>query len=245
MQCCYIGKGKVYLRRKGVAEAMRFLGNVTNLTLDISETVKETKDFTQSGGGTDCQVRRIDKVEANMSIQCFSEKNWALAVLGTASAVAAGSIVDEVVTAYLDGFIKLLHTGPYTNVVVTNSAGSTTYVANTDYIVTNGGITIPATGSAITAAQSLKVDYDYPAQAKVEAMTGTAPVMEFIFDGVNEAESDKTVRVQVHKIKFGPVAQLPLITDEFGNLTLKGEVLKDTTITTSGLSQYFVVRAQD
>lgn len=54
-------------------------------------------------------------------------------------------------------------------VVLTNSAGSTTYVENTDYFVDygNGRIYVP-TGAAITAGQSLLIDYVYEAIRKGE-----------------------------------------------------------------------------
>jgi hypothetical protein len=54
-------------------------------------------------------------------------------------------------------------------VVLTNSAGSTTYVENTDYFVDygNGRIFVP-TGGAITAGQSLLIDYVYEAIRKGE-----------------------------------------------------------------------------
>jgi len=52
---------------------------------------------------------------------------------------------------------------------LTNNAGSTTYVENTDYFVDygNGRIYVP-TGSAITAGQSLLIDYVYEAMRKGE-----------------------------------------------------------------------------
>lgn len=55
-------------------------------------------------------------------------------------------------------------------VVVTNSAASTTYTENTDYTVdyANGLVWFPASGGAITASQSLKIDYQYKAIRKGE-----------------------------------------------------------------------------
>ena len=56
---------------------------------------------------------------------------------------------------------------------------------------------------------------------------------------INEAQSGDPVVVTVHRAKFGPAADLAMIGDEFAELTLTGDALKDTTITTAGLSQYF------
>jgi hypothetical protein len=244
MQCCFIGKGIVYARKKGVAEALRSLGNVTSLVLDVTEDVKETKDFTKSGGGTDCQVRRVQKIEATIVMNCFNADNWALATLGTKTNVVGNSVTNEVVTAYKDGFVPLDKVGPYSGLVVTNTAGSTTYVLDTDYTVQKGGIFILAAG-AITDGQVLHVDYTWLAQQRIEGNTQATPLMEFVFDGLNEAENDKPVRLTAYKVKFGPAAQLSFISDEFGNLTIKGELLKDTAITGGGLSQYYKVQIAD
>jgi hypothetical protein len=53
--------------------------------------------------------------------------------------------------------------------VLTNAAGSTTYVENTDYFVDygNGRVYVPS-GAAITAGQSLLIDYQYEAIRKGE-----------------------------------------------------------------------------
>ncbi len=56
----YIGVGKVYLREYGSAEAMRAVGNVTDLNFNVTEDSKELKDFTNTGGGTHNEARRVE-----------------------------------------------------------------------------------------------------------------------------------------------------------------------------------------
>lgn len=236
----YIGSGKVYVREYGAAAGRKEIGNVSRLVLSVTEEQKKLLDHTQPGGGTYNEVRRITAVEASFVMHDLSPANFALAMFGTANAVSAGSVTDEVVTAYLDSFIPFAKI-PSGSIVVTNSAGDTTYVAGTDYQVRAGGIYIPASGSAITNTQSLKVDYAYAIQDRVETILNSAKDYEIFFDGLNEARSGKSVTVRLHRTKIGAPREVSLIGDDHAALEVSGEVQKDTAITTGGLSQYAVI----
>ena len=89
--------------------------------------------------------------ETGLTATVTDEVVAAPATLGNRSALAAQRVVPG-------------------TVVVTNSAASTTYTEGTDYTVdyANGLVFFPASGGAITAAQSLKIDYQYKAIRKGE-----------------------------------------------------------------------------
>jgi len=77
----------------------------------------------------------------------------------------SGTITDEVVVASLDVWVNLAHqhlTGG--SDVLTHTSGSPTYVNGTDYVIdVLGGRLMALSGGAITASQSLKLDYTYAA----------------------------------------------------------------------------------
>jgi hypothetical protein len=77
--------------------------------------------------------------------------------------------------------------------------------------------------------------------ATIEALTTGAKTFGMVFAGVNEAATDRTVTVTVHRGKIGAAQGLAFIGDDFGALEITGEVLIDTSITTAGLSQFFKV----
>lgn len=80
----------------------------------------------------------------------------------------SGTVTDEDVTADLNDWVALAnHRLTPGTVVVTNSAGNTTYTEGSDYIIdyANGKLMALAT---ITNAQALKVDYQYTAVRKGE-----------------------------------------------------------------------------
>ncbi len=103
----YIGSGKVYLRAVGSAAPLRFVGNVSALSFSVTEDVKELKDYTKPGGGTYNEVRRVQSVEASMTLHDLSPDNLAMALFGNSAALAAGAAPDENHALYRGGLVKL------------------------------------------------------------------------------------------------------------------------------------------
>lgn len=236
----YLGSGKIYARVAGAAAGLVELGNASKLELSVKEDKQKLKDFSKAGGGTYSSVSRIDEVTVQMTLNDLNKTNVSRAVFGTESAIASGSVVDEVVKAYKEGISPIAHPNP-TNVVVKNSAGATTYVAGTDYEVRAGGIYIIDTG-AIANNTDIKVSYSYAAYNKVEAMTQGAIVLELHFEGLNEANSGKPVILDIFRAQLSPTKALSLLGDKFADLEIEAEVLKDGTKTGVGISQYFRVK---
>jgi hypothetical protein len=123
-------------------------------------------------------------------------------------------------------------------VVVTNEAGNVTYVAGTDYEVRPGGIFIIAAG-AIADAAVVKVDYSYGAEDVIQALTSAAKEYVLFFEGLNEAQSGKPFLVDAYRVRFGATKNFSLIGDNFAGFELTGAVLKDSTKTGAGVSQFF------
>lgn len=241
----FIGRGKVYLKKRGAAEAAQFVGNCTKLEFSVTEDKKEIKDFTSAAGGTYDTFSRIDKVEANLSLSDLSPANLARALFGSTSIVTAAAVADEEAIGYKGGLIRTAHlldnaTAP----VVKNTAGVTTYVVDTDYVVSAAGISIPETSSipdSVAGAANLKISYTKKAATAIEVLTQAAGEYSLVFDGLNAAKN-KPVVVDVHKFKMGPMANLGLISDDFAGIELKGDVLLDDVIIGAGLSKYFRVQ---
>jgi hypothetical protein len=237
----YIGKGTVYIREKDAAGPMYSVGNVSKLEFGVTEEKKELKNFQSAGGGLANSLSRIDKVEASFTLHDLSTENLAMALYGDTSAVTAAAVTDESHTAYLGGLIRLANLPNLSETItVTDSTGTTTYVLNTDYTVTRAGI-IPLAGGSIVEASTILVDYTKLAGNVVEAITNSAKEWEMVFDGLNEAQSGKAVVIDVHRLKFGPPTGIGFIADDFAGLELKADLLADTSITGTGLSQYFKV----
>lgn len=301
----YLGSGKISLRVVGAAAPLLAVGNCSALNFNITEDVKELKDFTQPGGGTYNEVRRIQAVEMALTAHDFSPENLAKALYGSVDAVAATPVTDEALGAGYKGgllkFAKVPNTTPASVVkhaqyaaaaranttayalndyvlpatpngfvykattagtsggsiptypttlggtvvdgtVTWTNVGRGTLTANTDYEVTAGGVRLLTGASAfVTDGEAFIADYTPYAGNVVQALTQSGQEYELVFEGLNEARSGKPVIVSVYRGKLGAAASLPFLGEDYGALEMTGKILKDTTKTGAGVSQYFTV----
>lgn len=235
----YLGSGKVYARVVGSAMALAEVGNVSELKLTTDEESKELKNNT-GGGGTYAEVKRINGVGVSMVLHDLNQVNLSRALKGTASEVVAGTVTDEVQVAYKGGLCRLAHPGP-TAVIVTNTGATVTYVAGTDYEVRGEGVFV-LPGTTIADAESINVSYSHADYDVVEALTQSGVELEMAFGGINEADSDKPVLVDLYRVSLGAAKELSLIGDDFASLALEGKLLVDGSKTGAGKSKFFSVK---
>ena len=238
----FIGKGSMYLGPKtGVKRA---IGNASALTFAADEEKKDLLDFQNAGGGKANSISRITGVTMDLTAVELSPENIALAIRGSVTAVTAGAVTGEALTAHLDGLVRFANIpDPAVAPVITGSGGTPTYTEGTDYTVVGAGI-IPLGTGTITEGLALEAGYTKAAGNVVQAMVDSSSEFEMIFDGLNEAQSGKRVVVQAYRVKFSPGQNVAWIGDNFAELQISGEVLKDTTITGGGLSQFYKVDFQ-
>lgn len=234
-----LNAGQVYMREAGAEAALIAVGNVSVLALEITEDEKTLQDFTRPGGGQWAAVSRVTGVNASMTLHDLDPVNLARAVYGGTSAVTGSTVTNEAHTAYQGGLIRLAHPNP-TAVTVTSSPVGTTYVANTDYEVRPEGIMILEGG--IADATDILINYTYGAYDVVQALTEGSKTFEFSFGGLNEANSNSPVILDIFRLQVSAAANLSLIGDDFAALEVTGKVLLDSTKTGTGVSRYFKVQ---
>ena len=232
----YIGKGKIYVDG-------RFVGNVPTLTFGASEEEKTLPDYTSAGGGNRNVVRRVSNVTCTFTMNDFSPENLALALRASAAAASVTPVANESHTANHDRLIVLPGVNP-TSVTVTSDPAGTTYVLDTDYTVTAGGI-MPLSAGNIPDGAAILISYTPSAGQVIEALVNSGVKVQLVFEGLNEAQSGKAVVVVAHRVSFGVAANLGLIADEFGALELSGEVEADPSITAVGKSKFYRVTMAD
>lgn len=296
----YLGSGKVYAREIGGSAGHIFLGNCSAMNFAVTEDTKELKDFTQPGGGTYNEVKRVSAVEASGTMHDLNAANLARHLYGAASAITTGAISNEAITVYPDAFTPLAYLpatspapvvtlgdgaaaranttayalgayvvpasangfyykataagtsagtvptypttvgGTVTDGTVTwTCAGKVSPVADTDYEVRSGGIFFYA--GKVLAGEAAQVDYTKVAADLVQALVASAKEYEIVFDGLNEARSGKRTRITAYRVKAGALANLALIGEEYAAIEWTGKLLKDTSKTGVGISQYFKV----
>jgi hypothetical protein len=227
----YIGSGIVYV-------AGRDVGNASGVKIDIEQETKSQPNF-RGGGGNSAEITKVKSVKLSFTLNDFSNANLAMAVRGKIETLEAGTVVDEVITAMLDGLADtkfMLDTA--VDPVVKHSTGTPVYVKDIDYIVSAAGIRALSTGD-ITAAQELKVSYTKKAGNAMQALTESGQTVPVVIDGVNDA-TGKPWTLKFYKWAPSPTSGLDLIGDDFGSFDIEGGVLANASIVATGKSKFFV-----
>jgi len=224
----FAGQGKVFVAARsatGTPDGLLFLGDLGEVKLTPS--VERSEMVENVSGGHAIGVSFLKKVSYNLSMTMRSIKAAHLAQLlqGTATAQAAGSVVDEAHTVRLGKFSRMSKVGIST-VVVTGTGGTPTYVANTDYKVhAEGGMIEWLSGGTVTEGLAVLIDFAYVAQNWVNTNPNNTPLY-LVFDGINQADN-KRVRCEIYRVKLDPGA-LDLITADPAEATVGGAVELDT-----------------
>jgi hypothetical protein len=127
-------------------------------------------------------------------------------------------------------------------IVTASSSGSFTVA-----IVTTGDtITVPSAGAFATwagmpAVATLNAAYSYTAQYLTNSLTQPITEVWLRFEGLNTAESNQPVVVDVFRFSTDPLKELDLISDTFSEFALEGIALADATKPVG--SQFFTIKA--
>jgi hypothetical protein len=251
---CYKAAGRIYFRNKELAnQPYLFVGNA-QAELNTTETETSVPDYTSVAGGNACVDKIIDKVTLGLTFYDFQAANLARAVAGALSTGAVTPVTDEIVNAFIG---ELCPTAQLINVatppVVSSAAGigGTAYTVNVDYTYTKDGIRVVPGGPLATAIaagsgtpKSVQVFIDYTPLARdvIQALTKSGSQVECLILTENRANAGKFGRWQFWTVQLSAAAAIAIITRDFSNLALTGEVLPDATKNVGGNSAYFVIQ---
>ena len=239
----YMGKGTIYRRQRGVANAALIpMGNCSKLGFAIAQTEIAENDYENPGGGKRKSVKRITGVTASITSKNHDPLILALGLRGKVTAAAdVTAITGEAHADVTPGSLVVFNRFPDPAHPITLKKGGTAIAAG-NYEARRVGVFILDGAAGITAGDDITVDYTPLPETGVEALTVSGDEYYLFFDGLNEADSGKAVAVEAHRVDFSPMAGLDLISDEFGNVELTAELLSDESIVAAEESKYFRVR---
>lgn len=228
----FLGAGDLYISRYENGAFQPYEGPFESDKFSIKPN-SDLKEKTSKGRYTYGQVIESVPVpqpsDLTISLAEVNKSSLAIALMGTTGSVAqtAGTLADAPITAKLGKWADLgklrLTQG---TVVVTNSAGTTTYDEGEDYIVNYsfGWIKV-LEGGAITADAALKVDASYGAVngTEIKGSTQTQIRARFKLDGVNFADNAEVV-VTVHEAVLNPSSEFDFLADDFASVELGGRM---------------------
>lgn len=244
----FLGGGDLYIDRIDTTTGQKVgrTGPFEVGTFEIKPNA-ELKEMSSKGKTTYGQVIETVPIQKPSDFKVVmnevNKDGLTLALMGEISAInqGAGTINNEAITAKLDKWVSLSKQNfQAAGLVVTNQAGTTTYVLGTDYEVNYrlGMIKALSTG-AITADQVLNVDGSYNATTGSLIKGGVQPQLraEFVLDGVNFADN-RPVIVTAWEAVLTPEEAFDFLADDFGNITLGGRLKTPTGKTSPYEVQY-------
>jgi len=248
--------GVVYAREVGSAQPLQPVGGCEELTLAIDETKINQANFESIGGGNRATVFRINEMTLAAKLQDLNPVNLARTLRGLHTEVAAATVTDELGTARAGGLTRTANINP-TTVVVRNATSNAVIAAAGNYEVRPEGVCFYDDSAAITADKDawetanpsldpddypglgIEMDYAFAGYDVIEVLTRAAPIMEFMFAGMNEAGDGAACIVDLWRVQLSATQGLNLISgSNFSTLDIEGEVLRDPTKTGAGVSKY-------
>jgi len=229
----FLLEGTAYFDRLndvGAATGLVMLPGISTLSFapksDIKDISSKDKGYY---GQVIASVAIPQPTELKVALRNGTKEGVALALMGGHSdlSITGGSVLDENVTAKLNIWVELTKRNlTAASVVVTNSAGSTTYIENTDYEINYAlGMLRAIPGGAITDAQAIKVDFAHAAVAgwKVSGATKPQAKGRLILDGRNLI-NNKSVRVEIYRCLLTADGDFNMMADDVAEFSLSGRM---------------------
>lgn len=227
----FLGAGDLYIDiiKAGVNQGLTGPFLVEKFELKANSELREKVSKGRTTNGQVVASAAIAKpFDLNITLAETDKVGLGIALLGTTSLItqASGSLT-AAATAVKVGIWspvgKIALTG---NPTVTNTAGSTTYVNGTDYLVDpQMGLLKILAGGAAAAEVSVKVSSAYAAVAgdSIAGATDAAITARFLFSGTNLADGTPAV-CEVYQAVVASDAAVDLLSDQFVSVPLKGRM---------------------
>lgn len=230
------GAGKVYLNRKvsGAYTGFMDMANVASFTIgnDGGDTTTLKSTAPQNYGAVIGSATTPGDDTISIALNVPNRKNLTNMLLGTDTAITntGAAVTNEAISVLAKGtYIPLAKRKLNDGVaaVVTNTAGSTTYTATTDYVMDYDNGLIYITPDSTIAVGTIHVDYthlDYTGY-KVDARTESSLNCKMLFLGEN-LDSGEMIRLIADSVELTPEGDFSLISadGEFLEFTLSGTI---------------------
>lgn len=222
----FVGQGKVFAAlRDGTVNptgGFLYLGNCPDLRLRLGASALVT-----ATGGAQTAAPGLPNGEPpsfQMTLEELNNDNLTNFLYGTRTTVAAGSVSNESVTLYKGRATKLARMGLSS---FTSLSGG--YTLGTHYTVNldAGSIDVPLT-STIPDGTTLLASYVAKDQDQIEPYTTAPPLWWLRFEGMNSANSNTPVVIDLYRTRIRPPEELQIIGDDLTALSLTGRILYDT-----------------
>ena len=231
-QYVWSGQGPIYLGDYDPDNGTAEMGYITNLykigCANSALTVTPNRSTTiikESCSGSRLDLDEIETalgLTVNLTMQQYSRDELALALYGTNSLVASGSITDEALpTVADDDYAFLKHPATVASLVITDSDGTpATLVADTNYQIIDANQGIIQFLDVAGFTQPFKCAYDHAAYGNIAVFENTGIRKGLVYTGKNQ-DGDRA-RVIIPNLSMAPGGAFSLLSPEPTDLQLTG-----------------------
>lgn len=236
----FSGQGRVYIGARdsaGNPAGLTFVGNVPELKVSLSVETLEHQEAQSGQRLTDLQLIKTKKGEFACTLEELSSGNLALALYGHSTTVAAGTVTGEAlpnpVTA---GHLYPLAHQNVSAVQIQDSDSPPKPLPAAQYQVhaKHGSVLILDATTGGPYVEPFTVDYAYGAAQSTAMFTRPLPERWIRFEGLNTADANREVVIDLYRVAINPAKELSIITDELLKFELSGQVLADLSKPTDG-----------
>ena len=227
-------QGRVYLGKRdpsGLPIEVRSPGNVAELKLSLKTDVLEHYESQSGQRALDHRMVKQKSATVNLTIEEFTKENLALALYGNFVVGTTGTVTDEPlggVSPTVGDRYFLAHP-KVSSLVVVDSAGTpatltagTHYTADTDFgaiqFLDTAGFTAP-----------FKASYAFGVATEIGIFTQALPERYLRLEGLNTAQGNARVLVELYRVAFDPLKEISFISGEYNKFELEGSLLADSS----------------
>lgn len=230
----FSGQGRVYIGARdsnGNPLGLNFVGNVPELKVSLSVETLEHQESTSGQRLTDLQLIKTKKGEFSCTLEELIAINLGLALYGTTTDQVSGTVTNETLaTPMATGSLYLLAKQNVSSVVIKDSSATPKTLPASQYQLNakHGSVLINDITTGGPYVEPFKADYAYGTAQSTAMFTQPLPERWIRFEGLNTADSNREVVIDLYRVAINPAKELSVITDELLKFELSGQVLADT-----------------
>ena len=229
----FSGQGRVFVGSRdinGNPAGLTFVGNVPELKVSLSVDTIEHQEAQSGQRLTDLQLIKIKKGEFACTLEELIAINLELALYGTTTTVTPGTVTGEILpNPVTPGSLYPLAFQNVSTVQIQDSDATPKTLPTDQYNVNpkHGSVVIlDATGGG-PYTEPFILDYAYGAANVTAMFTQPLPERWIRFEGLNTADGNREVVIDLYRVAINPAKELSIITDELLKFELSGQVLAD------------------
>ncbi|WLQ14286.1 hypothetical protein O5O45_31705 [Hahella aquimaris] len=236
----FSGQGRVYIGARdplGHPLGLSYVGNVPELKVSLSVETLEHQESVSGQRLTDLQLIKTKKGEFACTLEELIPSNLALGLYGVSTEQTAGTVTAEALPNPLNpGELYLLAKQNLSEVVIKDSGSPVKTLAQAQYRVNakHGSLTVLDKSENGPFVEPFKVDYSYGTAQSTAMFTQPLPERWIRFEGLNTADGNREVVIDLYRVAINPAKELSIITDELMKFELSGQVLADTLKSAQG-----------